>query len=163
MIHVITGTMGSGKTEMLLSMYNKETDLLLSVVSDGFVRSRNGQKAKPDNLFNFQAWKKNRVLIDEFQFWSYSTVKDLVKFVEINNIDLIATGLMVDCIGNTFRQTADLVAYADVHTIKTTENGEKYPVFTSKTGYLNATIEKKMDKKNYQNETPQNFWNVWDK
>jgi thymidine kinase len=112
---------------------------------------------------NFNKWKGKRVLFDEFQFYSYSTVKELVKFVEMNQIDLIATGLLVDCLGDTFRLMADLVSYADQHTLMPNIDNCKYPYFTHIKGYTNATIENKMSKNNYENKTASNFWKLWTK
>lgn len=130
MLHVITGSMRSGKSARLVDYTAFINDKNYKIFypaslnkSEGYVISREGnKKAKAIKIFDINDLYNHIedlevVLIDEFQFLcSAKDIDDFMKFLEYcdtKNIDIYLFGLQLDYLSNSFDITQRVLPYAD--------------------------------------------------
>lgn len=130
MLDFIYGTMGAGKTQDLIEMYennleeiNGETNIKvmrfrLSDNDDNFIKSRNGKKIFCE-LFNHtydfeeamyrEKWlnKYDWLMIDEIQFCTSEQIKQLQRISTY--IDVLCYGLLLDNSGSLFTASEELI------------------------------------------------------
>lgn len=139
MIEIITGTMGSGKSELLIKRIEEDEGefrvFYPSVdtrTEDGFVTSRNGLRypaIKIDNSRDIlkvikehensnSLYKLQTIYIDEVQFITDWVVffRDVINYCLNNNIDIVASGLEFDFRGSSFNKMDMFMERADIIT-----------------------------------------------
>lgn len=129
MLTVITGTMGSGKTEKLIEIatefINKNRIFqVFNMIQDtrspeGYIQARSGATfpailvENGNDLINKLACNTQTVILDEAQFCDES-ILEMYKKLEDNNIDLIVSGLQYSFDGKDFGFINTLMTEADV-------------------------------------------------
>ena len=132
-LHIISGSMFSGKTTRLIELfyeYNNKGNNEISIFNhsidkrynkEAFITTHNLDKIVCNQIEHLDEIRTNRnyeqsniIIIDEIQF--FTNVKDIVlKMVEMDNKYVIIAGLLTDADRNVFGNMIDLIPYADVH------------------------------------------------
>lgn len=130
MITLITGPMGSGKSERLISEYRvcglfRDNVLAFKPFienrgGENKISSRCGEEIDAINVNNFndilQMTKRNNlntVIIDEVQFLSIEGLKEFAMYVNKNNISVYVGGLMLASEMIPFETTINVAAYSN--------------------------------------------------
>lgn len=170
MLTVITGPMGSGKSQRLIDIYNglpkDEGDIIVFALDKRgglapFISARNGDRIRTNIDVALTAISQARaMIIDECQWLDNGGFSVIVSVADIHGIEVYAGGLRVDHKGEPFEWTASLLSIADRIELlpKTSETGEnlKYDILVNDDG-LN------IDKDNYKSVTAKEFWELQSK
>jgi thymidine kinase len=132
-INFIHGTMGSGKSALLLNAcielksLNKSIILLTSGKDNrsgtGIIKSRNGKQIKAravfkeddirDILKSYDLNKTDYIFIDEWQFFSELHLLELKSAIQGYDVKLVIFGLMFDYKGKAFTSTENILGLSD--------------------------------------------------
>lgn len=127
-LHIISGSMFSGKTTALLTLYNqfKPSVLIFNHSYDNRYDSNNKYITTHDknripctcihtinDIYNHPDFLTTKVImIDEIQF--FTRIKtDILQLVEFYNKHVVLSGLMIDIQRNIFGELSELVPFAD--------------------------------------------------
>lgn len=134
-ITVLTGSMGSGKSETLINIvsklesYYEDKDNIVVCASlsccriENYISSRNGEKHRANMVSSFEdilALLKNNhkakvLLVDEVQLIEgrLNKIIELINYCTDENIDIYFSGLEINCLGEPFPIMGILFCYAD--------------------------------------------------
>ena len=132
MIELITGPMGSGKSEALLTKLKMKMETKIPIVcfkpktdtrTKGEIRSRNGMFHKAFEVENFLEMVDMMIdyyqagvthfIIDEVQFMKHEGFEKFVIFTQTTNVSVYAAGLNQTSEMTAFKETAVFAMFAD--------------------------------------------------
>jgi thymidine kinase len=130
-LHIISGSMFSGKTTELLNLINKSNNYIVinhslddRYSSNNVIYSHNGKSINCyklsiiSSIFDTDEFKtSSTIFIDEAQFFS-NLKKDVIKIVEEYNKTVYIAGLLIDFNREQFGELLDLIPFADTFTLK---------------------------------------------
>lgn len=130
-LHIISGSMFSGKTTTLLNLINNHTNYIVINHSldnryslDNVIFSHDGKTnhcfkvSSLSSIFEKDLFKASPVIfIDEAQFFS-NLKQDVLKIVESFNKTVYISGLLIDFQRNKFGELLDLIPFADTYLLK---------------------------------------------
>lgn len=130
-LHIIYGSMFSGKTTELVNIINKSNNYIVinhsldnRYSSNNLIYSHDGKTIDCikltllSSIFDKDIFKKSSIIfIDEAQFFS-NLKNDVIKIVEEYNKTVYIAGLLIDFNRQQFGELLDLIPFADTVTFK---------------------------------------------
>lgn len=136
-LHIVTGSMFSGKTTCIIDEYNEFIKKNIRVLvfnhrldkrydksEDSYIITHNlnkikcSQICKINEIFDSVDYEKTKVIIiDEIQFFK-NIFDDLLKMIEKDNKHVIIAGLITDYERNIFGELINMIPFADKYDIK---------------------------------------------